>query len=258
MVPSRSSLFGALLILMLSAHAAHGQQQPTTAELKRDIEALQQGLKAIQQDLQEVKGLLQARQPSPAPPVAVDLELAAYPFKGERTAHVTLVEFSDYQCPYCSRWVRETYPQIVNEYIETGKVKLVFVDFPIESIHRFAFKAGEAARCAGEQGQYWQMHDRLFANQAMLDAWTAHAQAVGLDVAAFETCMRSGKHAAAIRAAQALGQSAGVTGTPAFALALTDPNSTKVKVLRTLRGAQPFSAFKTQIEALLGGDRLSP
>src|SRR5262245_42566667 len=181
MVSCKSSASWRLLILMLSAQAVHGQQQPTTAELKNDMEALQQALKAIQQDLQDVKGLLQARPPSSAPPVAVNLELAGYPFKGERTAKVTLVEFSDYQCPYCARYVRETYPQIDNEYIDTGKVKLVFVDFPIESIHRLAFKAAEAARCSGEQGQYWQMHDQLFAHPAKLDDWAAHAQAVGLD-----------------------------------------------------------------------------
>jgi len=130
-------------------------------------------------------------------------------------------------------------------------VKLVFVDFPIESLHKFAFKAAEAARCAGEQGKYWEMHDQLFANQKTLDAWKTHADAVGLDATAFESCISSDKHAAAIRKAQALGQGAGVTGTPAFFLAVTDPATTKVRVLRGLRGAQPFSAFKTQIDALL-------
>ena len=125
------------------------------------------------------------------------------------------------------------------------------MDFPLESIHKFAFKAAEAARCGGEQGKYWQMHDRLYANQQTLDAWTAHAEAVGLDGAQFESCLSNDKYAAEIRKDLAQGQGAGVTGTPAFFLGVTDPASTKVKTLSSLKGAQVYPAFKAQIDALL-------
>jgi protein-disulfide isomerase len=125
------------------------------------------------------------------------------------------------------------------------------MDFPLESIHKFAFKAAEAARCAGEQGKYWEMHDRLFANQQSFEPWTAHAQALGLDVAKFEECLSSGRQAAAIRKDMAEAQKAGVTGTPAFFFAYTDPTSSKVKTLTRLTGAQPFPAFKAEIDKLL-------
>jgi protein-disulfide isomerase len=127
----------------------------------------------------------------------------------------------------------------------------VFVDFPLESIHKLAFKAAEAANCAGEQGKFWEMHDRLFANQKSFEPWKAHAEAIGLDVAKFETCLNAGKQAEEIRKDMAEAQKAGVTGTPLFFLAYTDPNSSKVKTVVRLSGAQPFSAIKAQIEKLL-------
>ena len=108
------------------------------------------------------------------------------PSRGKADARVTIVEFTDYQCPFCSRYVRETYPQLDKEYVQTGKVKYVLRDLPLEAIHPLAMKAAEAAHCAGEQGKYWEMHDRLFANQTELARTdlAKHAQALGLDAAA--------------------------------------------------------------------------
>ena len=133
----------------------------------------------------------------------------------------------------------------------TGKLKYVFMDLPLESIHKFAFKAAEAARCAGEQGKFWEMHDRLFANQKELEPAKPHAEAIGLDVPKFEGCLSAGKYAEAIRKDMAEAQKAGINGTPAFFLAYTDSTSSKVKTLMRLTGAQPFSAFKAQIDKLL-------
>ncbi|HEY3204670.1 MAG TPA: DsbA family protein [Thermoanaerobaculia bacterium] len=243
---------GLVLACFLSAPLALAQQPtPTSDDLKKEIEALKEGQKAIQKDLQEIKTLLQRPAGLPPPPQNVVLELGKNPFKGENKAKLTLIEFSDYQCEFCGRYVRETAPQIEKEYVATGKLKYVFVDFPLESIHKFAFKASEAAHCAGEQGKFWQMHDRLFANQTSLEPWTPHAQALGLDVPEFEACMSSGKYAEEIRKNLAEGGKAGVAGTPLFFLAYTDPSSSKVKTISRLSGAQPFAAFKAQIDQLL-------
>jgi protein-disulfide isomerase len=137
-------------------------------------------------------------------------------------------------------------------------VKHVFFDLPLESIHKNAFKAAEAARCAGEQEKFWEMHDRLYANQQTLDQWRSHAEAVGLDVAKFEECMNSERQATKIRADMAEGQKAGINGTPAFFLAYPDPKSTKVTTVIRLSGAQPYSAFKTAIDKLLAGPPEAP
>jgi protein-disulfide isomerase len=238
---------GVIVASLLAAPLA--AQQAGNDELKKEIENVKESLKTIQKDIQEIKALLQSR-PAAAPQNVV-LDLGKNPFKGSRDARLTLVEFSDYQCPFCGRHVRETMPQIDKEYVETGKVKYVFLDLPLESIHKSAFKAAEAAHCADEQGKYWEMHDRLFGNQKALEPWTPHAEAVGLDVAKFEACMAAARPADEIRQDMAQAQKAGITGTPAFYLAYTDPGSTKVKTLTALKGARPYADFKAAIDALL-------
>lgn len=123
---------------------------------------------------------------------------------------------------------------------------------PLESIHKLAFKAAQAARCAGEEGKFWEMHDRLFANQRAIEPLKGHAEALGLDVGAFESCMASEKYAEAVRKDMAEAQKAGATGTPSFVLGRTDPaDPTKVKGITFIRGAQQFAAFKTEIEKAL-------
>ncbi len=244
------------LVFLLLAPPVRAQQT-TIEELRKEIQELSQDLKAMQKDLQEIKALLRSRMPA-APPQNVILDPGNRPSRGESTAKLTLVEFSDYQCPFCARYVRETAPQIDKEYIQTGKVRYVFMDLPLESIHKSAFKAAEAARCAGEQGKFWEMYDRLFANQQTLDQWKAHAEAVGLDVGKFDECLNSGRQAVQVRSDMAEAQKAGITGTPAFFLAYTDPKSTKIKTLNRLVGAQSYAVFKAAIDKLLAEQPEAP
>lgn len=118
--------------------------------------------------------------------------------------------------------------------------------------HKSAFKAAEATRCAGEQDKFWEMSERLFANQKALEPWSGHAAALGIDVAKFDACMASGRHAESIRANIATAKSAGVSGTPSFVLAATDPDDPKkVKGIVLLVGAKPFESFKAEIEKAL-------
>ncbi len=115
-----------------------------------------------------------------------------------------------------------------------------------------AFKAAEASHCAEEQGQYWEMHDRLFQNQRALEPWSGHAEALGLDVAKFDECMASGRHGAAIRKDMTVARAAGATGTPSFVLGYTDlEDPTKVKGITFMRGAQAYCAFKAEIDKAL-------
>jgi protein-disulfide isomerase len=250
-VAARAGSTALLLGVVLAPRAA--AQAPPTDDLRKDIQELRETLRAIQKDLQEVKAML-ARPPAPPSPVNQIIDLGDNPARGDRSAKLTLVEFSDYQCPYCGQYVRATYPQIEAEYIKTGKLKSVFVDVPLENIHKSAFKAAEAAHCAGDQGKYWEMHDRLFENQKTLEPWNAHAEAVGLEMAAFEQCMASGKFAPEVRRDMGEARKVGVTGTPAFMLARTDPASSKVRVLAALRGAQPFASFKAEIDRVLAAE----
>jgi protein-disulfide isomerase len=132
-------------------------------------------------------------------------------------------------------------------------VKYVFKDFPLESIHPAAFKAHEAANCAGDEGKYREMHEKIFTNSKAVSAddLTQHAEVIGLDLQKFKACLDSGKYAAEIRGDMAEGKQAGVRGTPSFFLGLTDEKDSKVKATKMLRGAQPYAQFKEAIESFL-------
>jgi protein-disulfide isomerase len=177
-------------------------------------------------------------------PLAVVLGDA--PRLGDPNAPIIMVEFTDYQCPYCSRHFQETYPRILEEYIEAGIVQYVFKDFPLKSIHPQAAKAAEAARCAGDQNAYLEMHDLLFERQTEwsvsnpIPVFAAYAIELGLDSAEFTQCLESNKHQAAVDADLQQGVELGVTGTPAFFM-----NG------YPLSGAQPFDVFQQGVTTLL-------
>ena len=162
-----------------------------------------------------------------------------------------LVVFSDYQCPFCKRQVDATSPLIERNYIATGRIRYVFMDYPLEAIHPLAFKAAEASHCAAEQKQFWKMHDRLFANQdkLKLEQLVGHAAALGLDKKRFAACLDSGKYAARIKASLAQGEKFGISGTPAIILG-RNRNGT-IEAVRMIVGALPFEVIKQEVDKLL-------
>jgi protein-disulfide isomerase len=173
------------------------------------------------------------------------------PSLGKPDAPVTIIEFSDYQCPYCKRHVDQTMPRLLDDYVKKGTVRYAFRDFPLTEIHPLAAKAAEAARCAGDQGKYWEMHDRLFGNQKDLqpEKLPDHAQAIGLDVGKFRACLDDSRHAAAVQQDLEEGGKVGANGTPAFVVGLSDGNQVKDGVV--IHGAQAIAVFKAEIEKLL-------
>ncbi len=247
------SLVAVAAFLVLSPTLGWTQENQV---LQQEINALKEGQKAMQKDLQEIKALLRALPRGGAAAAAVPqnvvLTADGGQLHGAKDAKLTLIEYTDFQCPFCAKYVHDTFPQIEAEYIKTGKVKYVRKDFPLESIHPHAFKAAEATRCAQDQDKGWEMHARLFNHPQQLAPTNLpeHAQAVGLDSTAFQQCLDSGKHAAQIRKDMSEAQGAGVTGTPSFFLGVSDASG-KVKATRSLKGAQTYAAFKTAIDELL-------
>ena len=146
-------------------------------------------------------------------------------------------------------------PQIEKEYIETGKMKHVFMDFPLP-MHKNAQKASEAGHCAGDQGKFWEMHDKLFVNSRALGAedLLKYAEALDLDMKKFKECLDGGKSAEQIKKIMAEGMKAGVTGTPAFLLGFIEPDG-KVKAVKKISGAQPYANFKAAIDELLSSKK---
>ncbi|MFQ5620410.1 MAG: DsbA family protein [Candidatus Nanoarchaeia archaeon] len=184
----------------------------------------------------------QPSQPGPAAPAArVDVSADDDAVKGDKDAPVEIFEFSDFQCPFCQRFYKDTLPQLQKNYIDTGKVKLIYRDFPL-SIHPLSHKAAEAAECAGEQGKYWDYHNELFDNQQRLssDIWGTLASNIDLDMTKFNTCLSTDAQADEVDKDFADGRAAGVTGTPAFFI-----NG------KLLVGAQPYAAFQQVIDAEL-------
>ena len=164
------------------------------------------------------------------------------PVLGNKNAPLTIVELSDFQCPFCKRARDDAIVQIEEQYVKTGKVKLVYRDFPLSSIHPMAQKAAEASECADDQGKFWEYHDIIFENQeslslASLKQWAATLE---LDTTTFNNCLDSGKQAGEVANDLSDASAAGGRGTPYFIVGN-----------QPLSGAQPFAAFQQAIESQL-------
>lgn len=177
------------------------------------------------------------------------------PVRGAEDAIVTLVEFSDYECPYCVRHFKQTMPLIEENFIRPGKIRYVFRDFPIDDLHPDAIRAHETARCALEQNRekYWRLHASLFSGpgthtKEQLDARVREA---GLDAAAVQACLASGRVTPGIRRSSQEASSLEAIGTPFFLVGLRDAGSNDVRILESIKGAQPYSVFAQAIQKAL-------
>lgn len=182
---------------------------------------------------------------------APSIPIAGAPTLGATNANVALVEFSDYECPYCIRHFQQTMPKLNEVYIQTGKVRYFFRDWPVDQLHPESIRAHEAAHCAGEQKRYWDMHQRLWgpAGSHTPDRLLGLAKDLGLDMNAFGSCVESRRSDDAIRETSRMAVDLGATGTPTFFIGLVDGD--KVSVLDRLVGAHPFDAFATALDKLL-------
>ena len=198
--------------------------------------------------------LLQNKLPTQQPSAPVKISIDDDPIIGDPDAPITIVEFSDFQCPFCARFNAQTLPLILEEYIEQGKVKLVFRDFPIQSIHPNALPASVAAECANEQDKFKEMHDILFEKQnewnkvetsEALSFFVQYAIDMQLDQDTFESCLSSGKYIEEIKNDLEDGRDYGVSGTPGFFVGNDEIGYVELK------GAQPFESFKRVIDIQL-------
>jgi len=198
--------------------------------------------------------LLQNQLPTKQAIKSVRISIDNDPIIGNPDAPITIVEFSDFQCPFCARFHTQTLPLILEEYIKQGKVKLVFRDFPIQSIHPNALPASIAAECANDQSKFKEMHDMLFEKQNdwnkletvdALSIFSQYASGMKLDEEAFDSCLTSGKHISEIKKDLDDGRKYGVSGTPGFFVGNDQIGFVELK------GAQPFESFKKIIDAQL-------
>jgi protein-disulfide isomerase len=242
-----------IVILGSAAGAQLTRNTPTAEPLTRaELERVEANLDTIKIQLRQA--LLLLRRPQARSEITtsgpVRASVADAPTLGRPNAPVTVVEFSDYACPFCQRFFATTFPVLKKDYIDSGKVRYVFRDFPLE-MHPEARKAAEAAYCAGEHGKYWDMHDVLFQNQrALAPAQLAeYARKIGLQGAEFDQCLSSGRQSARVERGLADGAAAGVHGTPGFVIGKTKPGGVVEGTF--LRGAQPLESFRRIIDRTL-------
>jgi protein-disulfide isomerase len=194
---------------------------------------------------------------TPSPPAGeseVDA-VAAAPFNelGSVDAPVLIIEFSDLQCSFCARHASQTFPELRRNYIDTGKLRYTVRDLPLP-MHRHALPAAVAARCAGEQGKFWEMRQAIYLARGRLDQepYAGMAGELGLDVERFEACRRDGRQLANVRADAALAAGEGIASTPAFVIGRIVGDEFHGE---TIVGAKPYAVFAAKIEALLGEPR---
>jgi protein-disulfide isomerase len=245
---ARDWLFPPSRSLELSLEALQAQLEALTA-LPEEIAKLREGLGQVQDELAALREQQKAQaakgRPVEAEPTAISAD--DDPAMGSEDAPVVVIEFSDFQCPFCKRFHETTLPKLIEQYVNTGKVRFVYRDFPLTQIHPNAGLAALAAECADEQNSFWPMHDLLFERQGEW-AGSSNAQAVfegyarelGLDVEQFSECLSSQRYAEEVLKDLRDGVSYGVKGTPAFFI-----NGDK------LEGAWPFGKFKDVIDAAL-------
>jgi protein-disulfide isomerase len=251
----------ALCLIVAASLPSRAQQTSELAEIRAKLAALEAAQQAMAKDVAEIKAILLAITRPAAPPpgpltdVNVTVAVDGRPSQGRPDAKVVLVEFSDFQCPFCGRYSRETYPQIVKDYVDSGAVKYVFRHFPIEQLHPQAKGAAQAAECAAAQGKFWQVHARLFTNQNALGlpSLPQVVAGLGLNDAAFTPCLNA-PLLTAVTADLDAGAKLGITGTPTFFIGTMQPDGT-VRATKRVIGAVPFATFKTALDAVLAGAR---
>ncbi len=264
------STIATLLIFLLSGAAAtraqnRSAESPSSADSRTyaSVPISREQADAILNELRQIHllldrqnqrlALIQPSRPASGPEkIIVNLaEAKQWHSQGKEEAPVTIIEFTDYQCPYCRRFDQSTFADIKRNYIDTGKVRFLTRDLPLE-FHPNSLRAAEAARCAGDQGKFWEMREALFANSTDLsrDAIAKYAQTLSVDPSSFASCLDTEKHKAEVQADLAEAVRLRVTGTPTFLVGRTANG-----VLEGVRisGALPFPAFDAAIKQMLGG-----
>ena len=254
----------ALLTFSFWRFSLAAQDKPTVAGaeaspgIQQQIDALKEGQQRILTELEEIKKLLQERPAradyatKPATPKIISLNVHGEPFRGDDRARVMIMEYSDFDCSFCAKYVAEIYPLIDENYIKTGKIKYFFRDLPEPRNTNALFKA-QAARCAGEHGKFWEMHDRLFALQPVPAGQdlVSLAAALDLDAKKFTSCLASERHAENIRRSIAGAERMGLHGTPAFLIGTASEDGDFVRAAKVFVGAESYEAFKAILDELL-------
>jgi protein-disulfide isomerase len=244
---------GIFILSMLAAIGAYAAQPHADdfVRLKDAVARLNAQQQQILDSLDELKRMIKGPgQPALKPPPT--MSVTGEPFRGQPSATLAIIEYADFQCPFCRRFERDVYPQIRDNYINTGKVKYFHRDMPLP-FHEGAMPAARATHCASEQGKFWEMHDSLLGDAASLGAADIDERAgrLGLNVSALDECISSDRFADIIQRSVAEATQMQISGTPTFIIGTLDAQGKLMSVKKTVVGAYPFDTFKTALDPLL-------
>lgn len=251
----RYARFAALpLVLLLPLGAQESKKKPSkkdTAITSEQAEQILDELREVRQLLQQQGAMLQqlAEKNGPPAPTRAKLDLAGFQMLGSKDAPLTLVEFTDYQCPYCRQFHVNTFGELKKNYIDTGKVRFYSRDLPLDQIHPNASRAAQAARCASDQGQFWTMRDLMGAHPDKLDLenLVTEAGTLKMDTKVFRGCIESQKYKEAVQTDVLEAMKIGAEATPTFVLGKSTPQGVDGQLIV---GAQPYNEFVKAISKL--------
>jgi protein-disulfide isomerase len=246
----RYARFAALpLVLLLPLGAQDSKKsKKDTGITSEQADQILDELRQIRQLIEQQTAALQAlaEKNAPAGPTRAKLDLGGFQMLGSKDAPLTLVEFTDYQCPYCRQFHMNVFSELKKNYIDTGKVRFYSRDLPLDQIHPNAIRAAEAGRCAADQGQFWKMRDLMGSNPDKLDLenLVAEAGTLKMDATAFRTCVESQKYKQAVQTDVLEAMKIGAEATPTFVLGKSTPQGVDGELIV---GSQPYAEFVKQI-----------
>ncbi len=238
--------------LALALPAALGAQVPVPKEetiTREQADAILNELRQIRQLLErQIANNAAAQAPKPPEPIKAKLDLAGVNMLGSKDAPLTLVEFTDYQCPFCQHFHTTVFNDLKKNYVDTGKLRFYSRDLPLD-IHSNALRAAQAARCAADQGQFWALRDLMGSNPDKLDmeSLAGFAASLKMDVAAFRSCVQSEKYKNAVQTDTLEALKIGADGTPAFVIGRSTLEGVDGELMV---GAMPYAVFEQKLKDL--------
>jgi protein-disulfide isomerase len=244
---SRYARFAALPLVLLLPLTAQNSKKDT----KQDTGITSQQADQILDELRQIRQLLQqqAEKNVPAGPARAKLDLQGFPMLGSKDAPLTLVEFTDYQCPFCRQFHITTFNELKKNYIDTGKIRFYSRDLPLDTLHPNAMRAAQAARCAADQDQYWKLRDLMGANPDKLDmdGLLAAATSLKMNIGVFKGCLDTQKYKEAVQSDVLEAMKVGAEATPTFIIGKSTPQGVDGELIE---GARPYADFVRAISKL--------
>jgi len=231
--------------------------EPTLKLLQAEVEQLKEGQRQLTEQVEALRKELAERsskvplKPAVQPPPVITQRIQGEPFRGSESARIAIIEYSDFNCSYCAKYATNIFPLLEKEFIQPGKVRYLFRDFP-DSLDPDSLVKAQVARCVSQQGKFWEMHDRFFrVSLPVLDhpeVLVDHSRALGFDAVQVNECVKSGHYLAAIDQIAKAAKRFGVHGTPSFLIGRLSDDGNVLYGTRLITGAETYESLQTALK----------